>query len=127
AGLDQVAKDGANCHGGAFHWSVRRNAENASVGCLDILRRLVALEDEQGLAGFDRFAILFVPGNEHALLHVPAQARHTDLDRHDSPLYSASRSRTAWTTASTLGMTAASSGGLYGVGVGAPLRRRIGT
>src|SRR5262249_19087520 len=48
-----------------------------------------------------------------------------DGERH-AECYSANRSRMAWAMLSWLGTSAASRGGLYGIGVCAPLSRRTG-
>ena len=56
----------------------------------------------------------------------PSRGIVTSLAMGSAFTYSAIRSRMAWAMVSGLGTTAASRAGLYGVGVKAPLSRRIG-
>src|SRR5262249_5397814 len=81
-GLDQVAEDRPDRNRGSLGRGIRRDAEDAGVGRLDVLRRLVAFEDKERFADSNGFAILLVPGNKHALFHVPAKARYANLDGH---------------------------------------------
>src|SRR5215475_10345559 len=123
AWLQQVADDDADRERIPVLRAVRRNVQDAGAEALDVLGRFLALQSEKRLAGANRRAVALEPADEHPLLHVPAEARDRDRDCHD---YSAQSSRIACAMASTLGTTAFSSGGLYGVGVWTPLTRRIG-
>src|SRR5205823_2781209 len=102
---------------------VRRNVKHTAVEALDLLDRLVAFEAEHRVARPDGIAVGLQPLDERAFLHVPAESGDRDGNRHDP--HSASNSRMARTTASVSGTTAASSGGLYGVGVWRPFSRRM--
>ena len=78
----------------------RANAQTAGFQAFDLLRGLVALEAEEGLAGLDELAVVLEPADEDALVHVPAQPGNGDVDGHVSVLgarvHSATRSRIAW-------------------------------
>src|SRR5205085_2024885 len=84
ARLDQVAEKGADGDGVAIRWTVGVEAQGSAIGRLDVLDRLVAFQGEQRIARLDDVAVALQPGDEDALLHVPAQPWHADLDGHEN-------------------------------------------
>src|SRR5262249_17493835 len=124
-GLDEMADHGPDDDRIAVARAVGCNPQDARVHAFDIFGRLVALQAKERLTGAHQGAVGLKPAVKDPLLHVPAEPRHGDWDRHGWT-YSARRSRMAPMTASTVGTTSASRVGLYGVGVCRPLSRRIG-
>src|SRR5262245_57822358 len=61
------------------------DAQNAAVDRLDVLRGLVAFQDEQRLARLDDFAVALEPFDEGALLHRPATPRDRNLWHENLP------------------------------------------
>jgi hypothetical protein len=73
ARLHQVAQNSADRQRTTGLRPIRRNPQNAMLKRLDLVGRLVALDQEQQIARLHSIAILLEPLEKHTLFHCPAK------------------------------------------------------